>query len=84
MQKGGILMNYKYIAVHTTLMCGNYTRSSFGIAVVRMSGEVAVILDSFLDLSDNLESIEKLACLCNELNLEIRHLPYIIDDFLTK
>ncbi len=72
-------MKYYYALVDSTLK----NRRSFGIAAVVDDEDCMNILESYIDLSSNRTAVDELVKLCNELELELVHLPDVISDFLT-
>ena len=74
-------MNYKYVLTETTYDNGEYTRTSYGIAVVSKLDNIGILYE-VLDITNERDELEKLVTLCNTENLEIEHLQNVVDDFL--
>lgn len=72
----------KYIVVQNTYINGDATRIGYGIAAVEEYDGVATVIESFDDISSNIEPVERLAELCNFHKLEIIHLKDVVNDFL--
>lgn len=75
-------MKCKYILMKNTLLCGDATRTCYGIAAVQVYDGIVTVLDSVTDVTVNRQSLEILVDLCNELSLEPVHLNDVIEDFL--
>lgn len=72
-------MEYRYLILST-----NYNNiHTYGIAAAVNYDGYFVLIESFNDLSTDKHSVECLANMCNNLNLDILHLKDIVDDFLT-
>ena len=74
-------MNYKYVLTETTYDNGEYTRTSYGIAVISTEDNVTVLC-SVEDITDEQAEVAKLIELCNTEKLAIEHLQNVVDDFL--
>ena len=70
-------MRFHYVLLESRLE----HRTCYGIAAVTMNDGVEIILQSFVDLSSDRRSVEKLVRLCNELKLSLYHLPDVVEDF---
>lgn len=57
-------------------------RICFGIAAVMDYDGCMVILQAYSDLCTDRSSAERLAALCNELQISLCHLPDVVDDFI--
>lgn len=77
-------MKYKYIPMQTILADNKNYRTSWGVALVEINGDVAVIIDEYSDISQNVEDITNLVRLCNELELDKSHFADVVEDFLAK
>ena len=77
-------MKYKYIPMQTILADNKNYRTSWGVALVEINGDVAVIIDEYSDISQNVEDITNLVRLCNELELAKSHFAEVVEDFLAK
>ena len=75
-------MEHKYIVVQSTYKNGEITRMGFGIAAVEDYDGVTTILESILDISTDIESIERLVKFCNNLQLDPIHLQDVVTGFL--
>lgn len=75
-------MKCKYILMENTLLCGDVTRTCYGIAAVQVYDGIVTVLDSVTDITVNRQPLEELVKLCNELSLEPVHLNDIVEDFL--
>lgn len=75
-------MKCKYILMENTLLCGDWTRTCYGIAAVQVYDGIVTVLDSVTDITVNRQPLEELVKLCNELSLEPIHLNDIVEDFL--
>ena len=56
---------------------------TFGIALFAKRENCSVLIKAIPDLSTDQIAVEKLAYLCNELQLDPIHLDDVLDDFLT-
>lgn len=56
---------------------------TYGIAAAVNYDGCFVVIESYIDLSTDKDSIEHLVELCNNLHLDVLHLRDIVDDFLT-
>ncbi len=70
--------------IKTTLVCDKYRRTSYGIALTEICDDIAVVIEEFCDISQDMRKIVALARLCNELELDRSHFEDILDDFLAK
>ncbi|MBE6572620.1 MAG: hypothetical protein E7656_10270 [Ruminococcaceae bacterium] len=77
-------MKYKYIPTQTTLADDKFYRTSWGVALVETSGDIAVVIDEYSDISQNIEDITNLVRLCNEMELDKSHFADVVEDFLAK
>ena len=74
-------MNYKYVLTETTYHNGEYTRTSYGIAVISTEDDVTVLC-SVEDITGERDELAKFVELCNTEKLEIEHLQNVVEDFL--
>ena len=56
---------------------------TFGIALLAKNENCSVLIKAIPDLSTDQMEVEKLAGLCNKLQLDPIHLDDVVDDFLT-
>ena len=77
-------MECTYILIRNTYEMEKNTRNSFGIAVVEEENDVAIVLESFSDLSSDVTKVEQLVRICNELGLDPIHLSEVVQDFLAE
>ena len=74
-------MNYKYVLTETTYYNGEHTRTSYGITVISTLDNISVLCE-MTDITDERDKLQKLVELCNKKQLDIDHLPNVVDNFL--
>lgn len=73
-------MKCRYILLETVLG----TRTGFGIAAVCDCDETAIVLQSFIDLCSEQQTVAAFVDRCNTLDLSLCHLQDAVDDFLAE
>lgn len=74
-------MNYKYVLTKTTYYNCEHTYTSYGMAVISTLDNISVLCE-MTDITDERDKLQKLVELCNKKQLDIDHLPNVVDDFL--
>jgi len=74
----------QYILTECTFTANNQTYITYGIALVVVSDESTVMIESIPDLSRDKERIQNLARLCTKLHLSPIHLTDVVADFLAE
>jgi len=74
-----------YGAVEERYTLGDECRTSYGIVAYAdvASDGTAIVVASEHDISEDRDSVEELARLCNELSLSPLQLHDVVEDFLT-
>lgn len=77
-------MKYRYFVIQETYMAEEMTRTAYGIAAAVEQDECLVVLQSFSDVCAESEGLEKLARLCNDLDLDCIHFQDVVEDFIAE
>ena len=75
-------MEYSYCVVESTYRLDDKSYTAYGIACVTSEDDSIIVLATYDDLSTDLAKVSHLVKLCNELKLDIIHLPDVVDDFI--
>ncbi len=73
---GRLHMRYRYLPMT------DVDDDGFGIAVLEEYGDETTVIESFADLTDDEMSVDRLAEMCNSLELDPAHLCDVVEDFL--
>lgn len=75
-------MEYSYCVVKSTYTVGEKKYTTYGIARISEEDGAIIPLETYSDLCADRAKALQLAALCNELKLDKKHLPDVIDDFI--
>ena len=73
----------EFIVVESTFFNSEKTRKSYGIALIEEGDESFSVLDSIIDIDQDIGVIQRLVELCNDHDLSPDHLHEFIDDYLS-
>jgi len=83
-KKGDVALMYKYALIQSMICDDSCKRTCYGIALIQITDNVATIIEEYLDLSQDYDSVKNLIALCNVLDLDRSQLLDIVNDFLSK
>ncbi len=77
-------MKHTYALVKSTISDGKHERTCYGIALVETNDGVAALIEEYIDLAQDSDSVTDLVSLCNDLELDKNHFADVVEDFLAK
>ena len=77
-------MKHTYALVKSTISDGKHERTCYGIALVETDDSVTTVIEEYIDLSQESDSVTDFVRLCNDLELDKSHLADAVEDFLAK